>query len=106
MDSVTIMIDQLNWQKLEHRRDNSRLCLLFKIMQHQIHVPTDDILPSAPITATRLSHERNLLVPYARTDMHTNIHYIHTQLIYGINYQEQLKKLNRWTLLNLILIIN
>ena len=30
--------------------------LLFKIMQHQIHVPTDDILPLAPITATRLSH--------------------------------------------------
>ena len=70
MDSVTTMIDQLNWQKLEHRRDNSRLCLLFKIMQHQIHVPTNDILPSAPITATRLSHERNLLVPYARTDVY------------------------------------
>ena len=26
MDSVTTMIDQLNWQKLEHRRDNSHLC--------------------------------------------------------------------------------
>ena len=69
-------------------------------MQQQIHVPTDDILPSAPITATRLSHERNLLVPYARKlGMYTNIHSIHTQLLYGINYQEQLKKLNHWTLL-------
>ena len=65
MDSVTIMIDQLNWQKLEHRRDNSRLCLLFKIsMQHKIHVPTNDILPSAFTTATSLkpSHERNLAI--------------------------------------------
>ena len=39
-------------------------------MQHQIHVPINDILPSAPITATRLSHERNLLVTYARTDVY------------------------------------
>ena len=69
MDSVTTMIEQVGWQKLEHHRDNSCLCLLFKIMQHQIHVPIDDILPQAPITATRSFHERNLLVPYARIDI-------------------------------------
>ena len=75
MDSLTTMIDQLNCQILEHCRDNSRLCLLFKIIQHQIHVPTDDILPSAPITATRLSHEKNLLVPYARIDVYKHSFY-------------------------------
>ena len=42
MYSVTAMIDQLNWQKLENHRNNSHLCLLFKIIQQQIHVPTDD----------------------------------------------------------------
>ena len=63
------MIDQLNWQNLENHRNNSRLCFLFKIMQHQIHIPTDDIPPPAPTTITRSSHERNLLVPYARTDV-------------------------------------
>ena len=42
MDSITTMIEQLGWQKLEHCRDNSRPCLLFKIMQHQMHVPIDD----------------------------------------------------------------
>lgn len=31
-------------------------------MQHQIHVPIDDILTPAPITETRSSHERNLLL--------------------------------------------
>ena len=67
MYSVTAMIDQLNWQKLQNHRNNSRLCL---IMQHQIHVPTDDIPPPAPTTITRSSHERNLLVPYARTDVY------------------------------------
>ena len=68
MYSVTVTINQLNWQKLENHRDNSCLCLLFKIMQHQTHVPTDDIPPSAPTTVMRSSHERNLLVPYVRTN--------------------------------------
>ena len=39
-------------------------------MQQQIHVPADDIPPPAPTTITRSSHERNLLVPYARTDVY------------------------------------
>ena len=68
--SVTAMIDQLNWQKLENRGNNSCLCLLFKVMQHQIHVPTHDIPSPAPTTITRSSHERNLLVPYVRTDVY------------------------------------
>ena len=42
MSSVTTMLDQLKWQKLEHRRDNSCLCLLFKIIQHQVHFPTNE----------------------------------------------------------------
>ena len=68
MSSVTTMLDQLKWQKLEHCRDNSCLCMLFKIIQHQVHFPTNDI--PAPITMTRQSHERNFLVPYARTDVY------------------------------------
>ena len=52
--SVTAMIDQLNWQKLENHRNNSHLCLLFKIMQCQIHVPTDDIPPPASTTTVDL----------------------------------------------------
>ena len=57
MYSVTAMIDQLNWQILEHHGDTSCLCLLFNIMHYQVHVPTYD--SPAPITATRSSHERN-----------------------------------------------
>ena len=70
MSSVTTMINQLKWQKLEHRRDNSCLCLLFKIIRHQVHFPTNNIPAPAPITTTRQSHERNFLVPYARTDVY------------------------------------
>ena len=62
-------VDQHNWQNLEHCRDTSLLCLLFKILHHQVYVPTHDIPAPTPITATRSTHERNLLVPYARTDV-------------------------------------
>ena len=65
------MLDQLKWQKLEHRRDNSRLCCFLRLF---IHFPTDDIPLPALITATRSSHERNFLVSYARTDVYINIH--------------------------------
>ena len=77
------MIDQLNWQKLENRRNNSHLCLLFKIMQHQIHVPTDGIPPPAPTTITRSSHERNLLVPYVRTDLYKYSFFPHTASLWN-----------------------
>ena len=78
MYTVTAMIDQLNWQSLEHHRDTSCLFLLFKILHHQVHVPTCDIPATAPITATRPSHERNLSVPYARTDVYKCSFFPHT----------------------------
>ena len=83
MHSVTAMLDQLKWQKLEHRRDNSRLCLLFKILQHHVHVPTDNIPAPAPITATRASHERNFLVPYARTDLYKYSFFPHAVFLWN-----------------------
>ena len=63
----------MNWQKLENSRNNSLLCLLFKIMQYQIHVPTDEIPPPASTTIRKSPHERNVLVPYARTDAYMQI---------------------------------
>ena len=76
------MIDQLmiNWQKLEHPRDTSRLCLLFKILHHQVHVSTYDIPVPAPITATRSSHESVL---YARTDLYKYSFFPHTVLLWN-----------------------
>ena len=85
MYSVTAMIDQLNWQSLEHHRDNSNLCLLFSILHHQVHVPNCDILATTPITAIRLSHERNISVPYARTDVY-KYSFSHMQFHYETNY--------------------
>ena len=41
------------------------------------YIPTCDIPAPAPITATRLSHERNLSVPYARTDVYKYLFFPH-----------------------------
>ena len=91
MYSVTAMIDQLNWQKLENCGNNSRLCLLFKIMQHQIHVPTDNIPPPVPTTIMRSSHEGNLLVLYARTDVYKYSFFPHTTSLLN-KLQETIKE--------------
>ena len=40
------------------------------MLAFQDYALTDDIPPPAPTTITRSSHERNLLVPYARTDVY------------------------------------
>ena len=51
MYSVTAMTDQLNWQKLDY---------FTKIIEHQIHILTDDIPPPAPTqTIMRSSHEKS-----------------------------------------------
>ena len=76
------MIDQLNWQKLEYPRDTSCLCLLFKVLHHQVHVSTYDIPAPAPITVTRSSHERNLSVLYAKTDLYKYSFFPHTVLLW------------------------
>ena len=69
-------------------------------MQHQIHVPTDDIPPLAPTTVTRTSHERNLLVPYARADAYKYLFFPHTAYLWN-ELQKTIEKLNHWIFLNL-----
>ena len=65
------MIDQLGWQDLETRRQNSRLFLLFKIIHNQSCIPLTDMMPPTIITSSTTSTRsdiNNLSVPFARTD--------------------------------------
>ena len=94
------MIDQLNWQKSENYRNNTSLCLLFKIMQHQIHVPNVDIPPPASTTITRSLRERNLLVPYARTDVYKYSFFPHTASLWN-RLQETIKETQSLDILSL-----
>ena len=69
-NSVTEMIERLGWESLEDRRTKSRLCLFFKIMSEQICIPRNEIIPSDNLYTTRSSHHRNVITPYARTDVY------------------------------------
>ena len=74
------MLDQLKWQKLEHRIEIILVYACFSRSHNtmQVHFPTNDIPAPAPITTTRQSHERNFLVPYIREQMYINIHFFQT----------------------------
>ena len=54
--SVTAMLNQLDWQSLERRRDDSILVMFHKIINQFVDIPCDHILHNVPIVATRNSY--------------------------------------------------
>ena len=60
MASVTEMISDLNWESLEIRRQNARLCMFFKAINGLIKIPMDHY-HSSLYTSTRSFHGQNLL---------------------------------------------
>ena len=82
------MIDQLNWQKLEHCRDTSRLCQFafqdFTSPILQVHVTTYDI--PAPCITHYCNHKiitrkKFINVIYAGTDVYKYSFFPHTVLL-------------------------
>ena len=71
-DSISEMLNKLNWCPLKTRRKQSRLLLLFKLLNRSVHI-TDSILPTfRPYGTTRASHSIQLLRPFARTNVYLN----------------------------------
>ena len=68
-DSVTEMLTNLGWPKLEVRRKIARLTLLFK-MRGLLEVPVRCMLQLTPYAATRANHLLKLKHPYSRTELH------------------------------------
>ena len=64
--SVTVMLQDLNWDTLSSRRQTSRLCLLYKIL----HNIVDVTLPSYIIPSTRLTrgHDHKFILPQSRIE--------------------------------------
>ena len=56
-DSITDMLNELNWPSLQERRKQARLILLYKIVNHLLLVP-NRCLPSLNQTATRAHHDQ------------------------------------------------
>ena len=71
-DSVTEMLTNLGWPKLEERRKIARLTLLFKIMRGLLEVPARCIPQITPYAATRAYHSLKLKHTYSRTELHKN----------------------------------
>lgn len=69
--SITRLIDNLQWDTLEDRRDRAKLCMAFKILNGAVILPPD-VLPRATSSRARSCNEPNvgaankLYVPRAR----------------------------------------
>ena len=59
-DSITNMLNQLNWTTLEKRRKYARLTLLYKILHKLICIP-ESYLPKLSTSRTRCHHEFKFL---------------------------------------------
>ena len=53
MANVSAMLENLGWRTLEQRRADSRLCLLYKIVNNMVAVPLPDYIKPNPRTSCR-----------------------------------------------------
>jgi len=71
-DSITEMLTNIEWTKLEEWRKIAKLTLFFKIMRDLLEVPAWCIPQLTPYAATRTQHSLKLKYIYSRTDLHKN----------------------------------
>lgn len=64
--SVGDMLDSLQWETLEHRRQTARLCMLFKIDRQLVAIDRQRMIP--PRKLTRKMHPKSFQVPSCSSD--------------------------------------
>ena len=62
------MLEHLEWQKLEDRRQQARLFMLYKANHNLVALNTCDYL--VPIPRLGTVHTHGYLIPHSRTDYH------------------------------------
>jgi hypothetical protein len=67
--SVTSMLDHLQWDTLEQRRERIQLTMLYKISNNLVDISADRYLTPTK-SVTRGSHSRNYLIPPTSTSYH------------------------------------
>jgi len=65
-DSVTDMLTNLGWNSLEHRRNELRLLMLYKIIHHIVDIDADDLLPPRPQYHSTRGHSERFLLQSTR----------------------------------------
>ena len=104
-DSITEMLNELNWPSLQERRKQARLILLYKIVNHLLLVP-NRCLPSLNQTATRAHHDQKF--NHIQASVNTYLYSFLPRTIFpdGTIYTSQiwpaltLKHSNNWQFLN------
>ena len=69
-DSITDMLQSLNWPSLEKCRRDSHLILLFKFLNRLIYIPTQYLPARFPLNITRTNHNQKLNHLYARINQY------------------------------------
>ena len=68
--SVTTILKKLGWQSLEHRRQNQRLTMMYKIVHNLVAVPTTLLIPAD--SRTRMQHQYKYRAMSTSTSQHKN----------------------------------
>ena len=66
--SVDQMLESLKWDTLRERRARAKVIIMYRIMKEQIAIPKE--LLTATNTTRGRGHNKRLLLPYSRTDIH------------------------------------
>ena len=74
--SMTGILEQLNWESLKKRRNDSRIIMLYKGLQGAASIPTDDLFP--PVRHVRKHHSLAFQTPFANTDIYKSIFFPQT----------------------------
>ena len=73
--SVTTMLQNLNWQSLQARRDRARIIMMYRIINNLVDIPSDTYLRASSLR-TR-GHSLRFLVPHSKTTVHKNSFFPH-----------------------------
>ena len=96
-NSVSSMLDALQWEPLESRRTKIQLTLLFKIINDLVDIRADDYLTSTT-GRTRQSHSKKYRQISTRTDSYINLAFSPAPSQFGFPSQHQLLRPLLWYL--------
>ena len=68
--SVTAMVDSLSWETLQHRRQQTKAIMMFRIVHAMVAIPASPNLQL--LGAATRGHQYRYRVPYCRTNIYKN----------------------------------
>ena len=68
--SITSMLRSLQWDTLQHRRQQIKVTMLFRIINGLVAIPSQPYLVPRGASTTTRGHNLRYLVPYSRVQFH------------------------------------